>query len=70
MEDKVRLMDARALKEERGIDYSDTHRDRLIKAGKFPKPVKFGPGSKLHWIESEIDEWLAAKIAQREETAS
>ena len=33
-----RLIDAKGLRE-RGVNYSDTHRDRMIKAGKFPKPT-------------------------------
>ena len=66
----MRLIDAKGLKEKKGIDYSDTHRDRLIKAGKFPKPINLGPGRKLHWNEDEIDALIAAMLAQRDEVVS
>jgi predicted DNA-binding transcriptional regulator AlpA len=66
----MRLIDAKGLKERKGLDYSDTHRDRLIKAGKFPKPIKLGPGRKNHWNEDEIDALIAAMLAQRDELAS
>ena len=52
----------------RGIRFSRQHRDRLIKAGKFPKPVK--PGGDLNganaWIESEIDEYQQSCVAARD----
>jgi prophage regulatory protein len=61
----MKLIDARGLKE-KGLDYSDTHRTRLIRAGRFPKPIKLGPHSKLHWSEQEIDDLIAAKLAERD----
>jgi predicted DNA-binding transcriptional regulator AlpA len=36
-----------------------------IKAGKFPKPVKIGPGTNA-WLSSEWDAWVAAKAAERD----
>jgi prophage regulatory protein len=52
----------------RGIKFSRQHRDRLIKAGKFPKPVKLGTGATgvNSWLESEIEEYQKARIAQRD----
>ena len=42
----------------------------LIAQGKFPKPIRVGdPDSSagaVGWLESEIDSWLAARIAARE----
>lgn len=35
-----------------------------IKAGRFPKPVKFGRSSR--WVESEIEEWIAARVRERD----
>lgn len=33
----------------------------------FPAPVKLGPGARaVGWLESEIDAWIAARIADRE----
>lgn len=33
---------------------------KMAQQGKFPKPVKFGRSSR--WIESEVKEWLEARI--------
>ena len=33
----------------------------MVKAGKFPKPIKLGRRSL--WIESEVQAWIAARIA-------
>jgi len=35
-----------------------------MKKGMFPKPIKLGVRS-VGWIESEIDEWLKARQADR-----
>jgi predicted DNA-binding transcriptional regulator AlpA len=53
---------------ERGIKFSRQHRDRLIKAGKFPKPVKPGgnPNGANAWIDTEIDEYQKRCIAERD----
>jgi prophage regulatory protein len=50
---------------ERGIKFSRQHRDRLIKAGKFPKPVKPGGGVNA-WVEDEIDAYQKRVIAERD----
>jgi predicted DNA-binding transcriptional regulator AlpA len=49
----------------RGINFSRQHRDRLIKAGKFPVPVKPGCGVNA-WIEAEIDEYQQRLVAERD----
>lgn len=36
---------------------------KLINAGKFPQSVKIGTRS-IAFIESEVDEWVASKIAE------
>ncbi|HCJ7732435.1 MULTISPECIES: helix-turn-helix transcriptional regulator [Enterobacteriaceae] len=35
---------------------------KLIKDGKFPKPIKLGRSSR--WLESEVEAWLQQRIAQ------
>ncbi len=35
-----------------------------MQAGTFPKPVKIGPRS-VAWVATEINDWLAARIAER-----
>ena len=34
-------------------------------AGTFPRPVKIGPRA-VAWVESEIDDWLRQRIAERD----
>ncbi|MGE5164668.1 MAG: helix-turn-helix transcriptional regulator [Sphingobacteriales bacterium] len=53
---------------EKGIKFSDTTIWRLIRAGDFPKPVKIG--NRNHWVETEIDQYIAHKLAQREEESA
>lgn len=52
----------------KGIKFSDTHIWRLIRAGDFPKPVKIG--NRNHWVETEIDRYIADKLAQRDSAAA
>ena len=42
---------------------------QLIKEGQFPKPIRIGPNS-VAWLESELDEWIAARVAERDQTSS
>jgi predicted DNA-binding transcriptional regulator AlpA len=53
---------------ERGIKFSRQHRDRLIKAGKFPRPVKLGraPYGANAWIDTEIDAYQQSCVADRD----
>ena len=44
--------------------YSPAHIARLEEAGTFPKRVKLGP-SRVGWIEQEVLDWLAERIAKR-----
>lgn len=40
----------------------------LIGDGTFPKPVPIGPRA-VAWLESEVDEWIDARIAERDTAA-
>lgn len=40
-----------------------------VSAGSFPAPVSLG-GRAVGWIEKEIDDWLAQRIAASRETLS
>jgi prophage regulatory protein len=53
------------LKPLKGIPYSKAHLFRLIRAGKFPKPIRLGE-NRIAFPESEIDDWVASKIAERD----
>jgi len=35
-----------------------------IAEGSFPRPINLGGGRAVGWIESEINEWLQARIVQ------
>ena len=37
-----------------------------MKADRFPKPVKLGPRA-VGWLAHEVDEWIAARVAERDE---
>ena len=45
--------------------YSRAHIDRLETAGLFPKRVRLGQG-RVGWVDSEIQDWLKRKIAERD----
>ena len=49
------------------VIYSYAHIDRLEEEGKFPKRVRLGEGRycRVGWVESEIYEWIEAKISAR-----
>jgi len=49
----------------RGISYSTVHLWRLEKSGAFPKRVPIGC-ARHGWLESEINEWLANRVAARD----
>jgi len=49
--------------------YSPAHIQRLEDAGKFPKRVRLGQG-RVGWIEQEVLDWLAARIAERDKTTT
>jgi prophage regulatory protein len=59
----MKLLDFDGLKD-KGIKFSDTHLRRLVRAGKFPKPMKLG--ARDHWLEAEVDQYIADKLAQRD----
>jgi prophage regulatory protein len=60
-----RLIPYEALKA-KCIMYSKPHLWRLEKVGKFPKRVPVG-ASRYGYLESEIDDWINAHIAARDE---
>jgi prophage regulatory protein len=49
---------------DRGIPYSRAHLYRLIRAKKFPQPIRLGE-NRIAFIEDEIDAWLEGKRTQR-----
>lgn len=65
----VRVLSREELRTEKGIRFSRVHLHRLVKARKFPAPVKLGENTN-GWVESEVDDWLRARIAERDERAA
>lgn len=61
----MRMVSKRQLKEL--VLYSSQHIQRLENTGQFPKRVRLGngPRGRVGWIESEVQEWLQEKVAQR-----
>jgi prophage regulatory protein len=54
--------------DKKSIPYSRAHLYRLIRAKKFPAPVRLGE-NRIAFLESEIDDWLKEKIAARDADA-
>ena len=38
---------------------------RLESAGEFPKRIQLGSGNSVGWLEHEVEQWLADRIANR-----
>jgi prophage regulatory protein len=57
------------LKPQMGISYSRVQIWRLEKQNKFPKRLRLGPG-RHGWLESELNEWIAARAAERDSGAA
>jgi prophage regulatory protein len=64
----MRLLDEQGLKQ-KGIKFSRQHRHRLVRQGKFPRPVKIGINTNA-WPEPEIDRYIEACIAERDALAA
>jgi len=62
----MKLLSKKVVRERCLISFA--HIDRLEKVGKFPRRCKLGTHhtSRVGWVESEIDEWLSQRLAQRQ----
>ena len=54
---------------EKRVGYSGMHIWRMVRDKKFPAPLKLGP-CRIGWLEEEIDDWIRAKVAERDKTLS
>ncbi len=59
----MRMLSYKDLKPEKGIPYSEEWLRELVKAGKFPKPIRLG-GNRIAFIETDIDRWLKDRAAE------
>jgi prophage regulatory protein len=48
---------------EKGIDFHPNHVRRLVRAGRFPKPIYLSWRRPV-WLEDELDRWIDGKIAE------
>ncbi|MEB6080415.1 AlpA family transcriptional regulator [Serratia marcescens] len=56
------LLRLKQVEEKTGLKRSQIY--LYMKGGTFPQSLKIGPAS-VAWLESEIDEWISLKIANR-----
>ena len=47
------------------VPYTPQHILRLEKDGRFPKRVRIGE-NRVAWLLSEVEHWIAVRVAQRE----
>jgi prophage regulatory protein len=48
---------------ERRVPYTRQHLSRLEKLNRFPRRVRLG--GKVAWLESEVNDWIEARAAER-----
>jgi prophage regulatory protein len=65
----MKVLSQEELRTVKGIRYSRNHIHRLVKAGKFPRPIKLGENANA-WVEDEVDAYLKGKIAERDRSAT
>jgi prophage regulatory protein len=61
-----RILRRRDLRAHTGL--GATRLNEFVEAGTFPKPIKLGERA-IGWLESEIAEWQAKRIAERDQEA-
>jgi prophage regulatory protein len=68
-ENPIRLLGFEDLKREYGVCYTRVHINRLVKDSKFPAPIRVGL-NRCAWVQSEIENWIREKIANRDNAAA
>jgi prophage regulatory protein len=48
------------------VPYTSQHILRLEKQGKFPRRVQVG-ANRVAWLSSEIEAWVATRVAERDD---
>ena len=51
------------------IGFGESMLNEMINEGSFPKPARIGSRA-VRWSENEVDEWIAARLAEREGEAT
>lgn len=65
----MRVIPFEKLEAEKGISYCRDHIRRLVRAGKFPQPIRLSE-SRIVWDEAEIDSWLQERAGTRKKVAA
>ena len=60
----MKILDHDGLKA-RGIPHSKVQLWRLVRAGKFPAPIKIGQ-NRNGWVDTEIDRYIEERVAERD----
>ena len=63
MDETDRLLGRREV--ERVTSLSKAELYRRVREGEFPRQVRLG-GRRVAWIEREVREWMAARVAERD----
>jgi prophage regulatory protein len=63
--DDIRFLTWAELKA-RGLPFCRRHTYRLEAAGAFPRRVQIGQ-ARVGWIAGEVDAWIAARVAERDQ---
>ena len=63
----MRILRREAVTEKTGLERSAIYQRMAL--GTFPKQVKLSAKA-VGWLESEVDAWIASKVAQRDSKAA
>jgi prophage regulatory protein len=65
----MRILSYADLGPKKGIRWSRQHIHKLVKQGRFPKPIQMGEQT-TGFIEDEIDALIASRIRERDEAGA
>lgn len=60
----MNVLNARAVAARVGLSLRTFYAE--VSAGRFPRPIQLTE-RRVGWLETDVDGWLSAKVAQREE---
>jgi prophage regulatory protein len=61
----IRIIRLAEVKRRTGLSTSTIY--SLMAEDKFPRQVSLGPGTAVGWVEAEVDSYIAARVAERDE---
>jgi prophage regulatory protein len=60
----LKILRCREVEEKIGLGKTKLY--EMVSRAEFPAPVRLGSAKAVGWVEGEIDEWLAQRIADRD----